>query len=288
MIHAGITGGCARCHNGVTAPDKPAGHIVTSAPCELCHKSTVTFAGARMNHVGISGGCATCHNGITALGKPAGHVVTNAPCETCHKSTVTFAGAQMNHAGIAGNCASCHNGVTALGKPATHIPTSAPCETCHKSTVTFAGARLDHSRVSGPCASCHNGRTAQGKAPSHFVTSLPCELCHRTVTWTSVTYRHTSPAFVDHGPALACNTCHVSNAQVVPWKFPAMKPDCAGCHSDKYRPTSHPKFQSPVRVYYTVMELRNCAGACHIYTDNTQRTILTRQSGVHRAIGGGW
>src|SRR5581483_11065613 len=138
----------------------------------------------------------------------------------CHKSTVTFAGAQMNHTGITGNCASCHNGVIALGKPTSHIPTTAPCETCHRSTVTFAGARLDHSRVSAPCASCHNGATAEGKPTRHFVTNLPCELCHRTVTWTPVTYRHTSPAFVDHGPALACNSCHVSNAQVVPWKFP--------------------------------------------------------------------
>jgi hypothetical protein len=194
----------------------------------------------------------------------------------------------MNHAGIVANCASCHNGRTALGKPAAHIPTNDPCETCHKSTTTFAGARFDHSRVTAPCASCHNGVMASGKPPRHFVTTLPCETCHRTATWTPAIYRHISPAFANHGSALSCASCHTSNAQIVPWKFAAYRPDCAGCHADKYRPTSHLKFPRPVSVYYTVMELRDCTGACHIYSDSTQRTILTRRTGVHRAFGGGW
>jgi hypothetical protein len=237
---------------------------------------------------GITSGCAACHNGIAALGKPPNHIVTNAPCENCHKSTVTFAGAQMNHTGIIANCASCHNGTMAEGKPRNHIVTNAPCETCHKSTVTFAGAQVDHSRLTAPCASCHNGTMAEGKPPTHFATTLPCDACHRTAIWTPVTYRHTSPAFVNHGPGLNCTSCHTTNAQIVPWKFPAYRPDCAGCHADKYRPMSHPKFERPVKFYYTVAELRDCAGACHIYADNTQRTILTRRSGVHRAIGGGW
>jgi len=106
--------------------------------------------------------------------------------------------------------------------------------------------------------------------------------------WTPVIYRHTSPAYVNHGPGLNCTSCHTTNAQTVPWKFPAFRPDCAGCHADKYRPMSHVKFERPVKVYYTVAELRDCSGACHVYADNTQRTILTRRSGVHRAIGGGW
>jgi hypothetical protein len=240
------------------------------------------------SHAGITNGCAACHNGIAALGKPPNHIVTNAPCENCHKSTVTFAGARMNHTGIVANCASCHNGTTAIGKPTNHIVTNAPCETCHKSTVTFAGARVDHTRLTAPCVSCHNGTMAEGKPPTHFATTLPCETCHRTATWTPVVYRHTSPAFVNHGTALNCTSCHTSNAQIVPWKFPAYRPDCAGCHADKYRPMSHVKFERPVKVYYTVAELRDCTGACHIYADNTQRTILTRRSGVHRAIGGGW
>ena len=103
-----------------------------------------------------------------------------------------------------------------------------------------------------------------------------------------MTYRHTSPSYVNHGPGLGCNSCHVSNAQTVAWKFPAFRPNCAGCHVDKYRPMSHLKFERPVKVYYTVAELRDCSAACHTYADNTQRTVLTRSSRLHRALGGGW
>jgi hypothetical protein len=154
--------------------------------------------------------------------------------------------------------------------------------------MTFAGAQVNHALLTAPCATCHNGTMAEGKPPTHFVTTLPCEACHRTTLWTAVTYRHTSPAFVNHGPAVSCSSCHTTNSQIIPWKFPAYRPDCAGCHADKYRPMPHVKFERPVRFYYTVSELRDCSGACHIYADCTQRTIVVRRSGVHRAIGGGW
>jgi hypothetical protein len=322
--HAQASGPCASCHNNKLAIGKPANHIVTNAPCDSCHRNTVSFAGAvasgsasaptsaaapatapaavvpapaskaanlaqpGLSHLGVGSNCAACHNGVAAQGKPPSHIPANAPCESCHRSTVTFAGAGMNHAGIVGNCGRCHNGAAVAGKPANHIITSAPCETCHRSTVTFAGARLDHSRVTAPCAGCHNGTTNEGKPPRHFATTLPCESCHRTAAWIPVNYQHASPAYVRHGAAIECAGCHVANAQTVGWKFPAFRPGCAGCHADRYRATSHPKFERPAKVYYTVAELRDCTGACHVYADNTQRTILTRQSGAHRSFGGGW
>jgi hypothetical protein len=245
-------------------------------------------AGKARSHPDASNGCASCHNGVTAAGKRANHVATIAPCESCHKSTVTFAGARMNHAELVTNCARCHGGAGATAKPPNHIATNAPCETCHKSTVTFAGARVDHSNLTGVCSSCHNGATAEGKPPQHFLTTLPCETCHRTATWTSATYRHTSPSYASHAPGLGCSSCHVSNAQTVAWRFPAFRPSCASCHFDKYRPLSHLKFRRPATIYYTVAELRDCAGACHTFADSTQRVVLTRGFGAHRAIGGGW
>jgi len=286
--HTGFLSGCARCHNGIAATGKRSNHVITNAACETCHKSTVTFAGARMNHTGLVANCASCHTGAIATGKPARHITTNAPCETCHKSTVTFAGVRMNHTGLIANCARCHTGAIATGKPARHIATNAPCETCHKSTMTFAGARVDHASLTGTCASCHNGTTAQGRPPRHVITTAPCDTCHRTRFWTPVTYRHTSPAYVNHGPAVSCSSCHVGNTQTVAWKFPAFKPNCAGCHVDKYRPMAHVKFERPIKVYYTVAELRDCTGSCHTYADSTQRAIVTRNFSVHRAFGGGW
>jgi hypothetical protein len=286
--HPAVINGCADCHNGVAAGGKQSNHVVTKAPCESCHKSTVTFAGALMNHAGLIANCAGCHNGRAAPAKPANHIITNAPCESCHRSTVAFAGARIDHTRMTAPCASCHNGGSATGKPPDHILTNAPCDTCHRSTATFAGAQVDHTRMTAPCANCHNGTTAQGRPPRHFLATLPCESCHRTANWIPASYRHTSPAYVNHGTDVSCSGCHVSNAQVVSWKFPAFRPNCAGCHVDKYRPMSHLKFERPVKVYYTIAELRDCTGACHTFADNTEKTIVTRHSGVHQALGGGW
>jgi hypothetical protein len=147
---------------------------------------------------------------------------------------------------------------------------------------------MDHSRITAACASCHNGTTAEGKGPRHFITTLPCASCHRTWSWTPVNYRHMSPKYPNHGVSLECSTCHTTNAQMVPWKFPAFQPDCAACHAMDYRPMSHPKFTRPMTVYYTVNELRDCTGACHVYADSTQRTIVTHRFGEHRANRGGW
>jgi hypothetical protein len=286
--HATAQGTCASCHNGTTATGKPARHIATNAACDTCHKSTTTFAGARFTHTGTTAACAGCHNGTTATGKPPRHVMTNAPCETCHKSTVTFAGARFNHTGATAPCATCHNGTTAIGKPPRHIVTSAACDTCHKSTVSFDIVRVDHTTLTAPCASCHNGTAASGKPQTHFVTSLPCDTCHKTVSWSAVTYRHTSGTYPDHGASIACNQCHSTNSQVVPWKFAAFKPDCAACHAPEFHPQQHVKYLKPVPMDYTVAELKDCTGACHIYTDRTMTTIQTRRQRVHRVNGGGW
>jgi hypothetical protein len=322
--HVQALGPCASCHNNKSAVGKSATHPPTEAPCNTCHFNTVTFKGAvirpsasaptaaapqgtspsstrtapmptsppandkKMSHAGIINGCVRCHDGVGAPGKRPNHVITAAPCESCHKSTMNFAGARMNHAGITTNCSRCHNSGAAPGKSANHLVTNAPCETCHRSTVSFAGARVDHTNMTAPCASCHNGTTAEGKPSRHILTASPCDQCHRTQTWASVVYRHTSPAYVNHGAGVDCVSCHTANAKTVVWKFPAFRGTCAGCHVDKYRPMSHPKFTRPMSVYYTAAELRDCTGACHTYTNNTQRTVLTRSFGVHRALGGGW
>jgi hypothetical protein len=250
--------------------------------------SSMSAVPTKPNHAGLVSGCATCHNGVAATGKRPNHIATTAPCESCHKSAVTFAGARMNHAGLVANCVRCHSGTIATGKPKKHIATNTPCETCHKSTVSFAGARVDHANLTGTCVSCHNGATADGRPPKHVLTTLPCDSCHRTMFWTPATYRHVSPAYVNHGPGVSCGSCHLPNGQAVAWKFPAFRPNCAGCHVDKYRPTPHVKFERPVKVYYTVAELRDCTGSCHTYADNTQRTIVARNFSRHRAFGGGW
>ena len=194
----------------------------------------------------------------------------------------------MNHSGLVVNCVRCHNSTVATGKPGKHVTTSAPCESCHKSTMTFAGARVDHATLSGACATCHNGNVAEGRPPKHVMTTAPCDTCHQTRFWVPATFRHTSPAFTNHGPGVDCASCHVGNAATARWKFMAYRPNCAGCHADQYRPQQHLKFERPIKVYYTVSELRDCTGNCHTYADSTMRTVVQRNFARHRAIGGGW
>jgi hypothetical protein len=147
---------------------------------------------------------------------------------------------------------------------------------------------MNHAIVTAACASCHNGSTAIGKPARHFVTMIACDGCHRVATWTPVSYRHTSPLYRDHGRAIACSSCHATNAQTVPFKFPGFRPDCAACHAGTFRPTAHLKSQRPVSVYYTAAELKDCSGACHVYADKMMTAIATRRSGEHRANRGGW
>ncbi|MCU7944768.1 MAG: hypothetical protein KZQ87_19035, partial [Candidatus Thiodiazotropha sp. (ex Cardiolucina cf. quadrata)] len=87
----------------------------------------------------------------------------------------------------------------------------------------------------------------------------------------------------DHRQNLGCNRCHTSNSESVPWPFAAYAPDCAGCHANEYRTGPHDKYGD---VKYNVSELRDCAGACHEYTDSSMTTIRRRRSGEHRVSDG--
>jgi predicted CXXCH cytochrome family protein len=209
-----------------------------------------------MDHATVAAGtCATCHNGSSASGKPANHLPSGNTCDDCH-STNTWTTAVFDHGTVApGSCTSCHNGVTATGKNATHIATSASCDSCH-STLAWTPATFDHSGVNGSCATCHNGSSATGKPGNHFITNLECNTCHNTNSWLSTSFRHSSASYPgDHSGRPACSACHTSNAQAIPWPYPAYAPDCAACHAGDYKSGPHKNA--------SVSELRNCAGTCH-------------------------
>ena len=146
--------------------------------------------------------------------------------------------------------------ISALGKHAGHLQTTAECDVCH-STTAFVPSQFDHSNVTaGTCSTCHNGTTSTGKPTNHFATQLECDTCHTRTAWTPLTFRHSSASYPgDHVVRLTCTDCHTSNAQIVPWQFPAYAPDCAACHASDYKPGPHRNA--------TVSQLRDCAGSCH-------------------------
>jgi len=225
--------------------------------------------------------CASCHNGTTAPGKAATHIRTLNSCEDCHNTIAWSSVPRVDHGSVLGNCSSCHNGATAPGKPQSHVLTSAECDTCH-STSNWSSVNFDHSSASGSCSNCHNGTTAPGKSPGHFITALQCDTCHRVNQWLPSTFVHSSPLYPSgHRERFTCNDCHLGNSEANPWLTPSYQPDCAGCHASDYKRESHKKSESP-EIRYTVSELRDCTGSCHMYTDGNFTRIKKARSGEHR------
>ena len=245
-------GNCTTCHSGTylaqNAQVKPATHVATTQQCDVCHKSTSSWATDTLNHALLSspaaGRCSSCHNGTsTGIGKPSTHVPTTAQCDVCHSGFVAFAPSPMNHAGTLGpvaaaNCNSCHNGsftaVNARAKPATHIITTQSCDACH-TTVAWTPTSFSHTGVvAGSCATCHNGTAARGKVATHLPTSSACDVCHNTLAFAPATMSHAgtnTPVSTGN-----CSTCHSGaylaiNAQVKPATHVATTAQCDSCHS---------------------------------------------------------
>ncbi len=182
----------------------------------------------------------------------------------------------------------CHNGSKATAKPARHIPVTQSCDACHRTTA-WKPATFSHSGIApGGCVTCHSGAAATGKPGGHFVTARSCDACHRTTAWVPLAnYSHLTPFYRPHNSGVTCRRCHTTNNEVMAWKFAAYKPDCGGCHADRFKPTAHKKVDSPP-VYYTAAELKDCTGSCHVYTNSTFTAIKTPRSGQHRSTNGGF
>ena len=261
--HASMIGSCVSCHNNTVEDGKPGNHINSSNECELCHTANSWTALVRVDHAAVSGSCSTCHNNVIATGKHSAHIGTTSECDQCH-ITAAWTPATFDHSGISGSCSSCHNGVIATGKHPAHIGTTSECDQCHI-TAAWIPATFDHSSISSGCGSCHDGVTATGKPTGHFVLSTPsldCDSCHSSVSWLPDFYIHTGAYPGDHRNNPSCLACHTTNAEMIPWQFPAHQPFCAACHQNDYKPGPHKKSENP-DTFYTVGELKDCAGACH-------------------------
>jgi hypothetical protein len=224
---------------------------------------------------------------VTSTGKPARHVITRAECDTCH-STRAWKPANFNHDQIAGRCDSCHNGSMSTGKPASHVMTTSDCGACH-TTNAWKPANFSHDNAGGLCGNCHNGVSATGKPGNHFISAKQCDECHTVNAWRSVNYRHSSSNYPgDHNSTIVCKSCHTGNTEAANWTSAAYKPACAGCHASRYRIGSHLKTGQPEDAFYPLVELKDCTGACHVYTNNTFSVIQQPRTGHHRSNAGGW
>ncbi len=177
---------CAQCHDGsnrVANSAKSPRHMMTTAVCEACHTTLMSWnTVAAVDHEEVIGTCQSCHNGTYANPKPVNHPPTSNDCEQCH-NTYSWTTVAFNHQGIVDNCVRCHNGSTATGKGPKHILTDNVCEDCHTTSFWQPVTVVDHAHVIGSCSSCHNGTVATGKPPGHLPTTAECNECHSTLAW---------------------------------------------------------------------------------------------------------
>jgi len=94
-----------------------------------------------------------------------------------------------------------------------------------------------------------------------------------------------SPAYVQHTAAATCVSCHTSRQEIVPYKYAAYRPSCAACHANEFVPTMHHKVDNPLMLY-GVLELKDCSGSCHVYSDTRLLSIKRMLTGRHHATDG--
>jgi hypothetical protein len=265
-----------------THPTVPPGHLATTGNCQSCHSSLAWLPVLRVDHSQVLGTCVSCHNGTLAAGKSAHHFATSGACERCH-TTNGWTPARFDHTGVvAHGCSGCHNGVQAIGMARSHIPTAQACDACH-GTLAWEPALVDHSAFSGSCAGCHNASAAVGLPPGHLRTRLDCASCHRFPQWGAVTFRHASLAYPgDHANTPGCLACHTTGTDAVTYAAPAYAGSCAGCHAAAFNAAAHPKTLKG--QLYSVRELANCSGACHVYADPGLTAIARKLPGPHHRV----
>jgi hypothetical protein len=273
---------CVSCHSAASGTGKPAGHIASSNSCQNCHSTVSWMPVTAVDHTQVIGTCVSCHNGAVATGKGSSHIPSGTDCQTCH-TTNAWTPARFDHSAVAPHtCRSCHDAIHATGLPANHVVTAAQCDTCH-GTLSWTPATLDHTTLTSNCVSCHNNRIALGLSPTHLSTALDCAVCHSYPDWTMLHFVHTAANYPGtHAAALTCASCHTSNTDQIPWPAPAEAGSCAGCHAPVFTAGHHPKTAGGLQ--YTVSELRNCTGACHVYSDATLGTIVKAVPGPYHRV----
>ena len=141
FTHQGVTpGSCMTCHNGRTAPGKPANHLPTNLSCDSCHRTTAWKPATFTHNAVAPGSCLTCHNGQTVSGKSASHFVTTRSCDACHRTTAWRPVNRYDHLSPAYKQ---HN-------------TSVTCTSCH--TTNSETIAWKFSAYKPDCAGCHASR----------------------------------------------------------------------------------------------------------------------------------
>lgn len=282
-VHPAVGGTpCVSCHNATAGAGKPAAHLATSDSCQSCHTTVAWLPVTGVDHSQVRGSCISCHDGRTTVGKPSRHLASSNSCDSCH-TTNAWTPARVEHSALTARaCSGCHNSVQAAGMPRSHIATTQSCDTCH-GTLAWRPAKVDHAHLVSSCTSCHNNVGAVGVAAEHLRTTRDCISCHSYPDWEVTHFAHSSAAYPGaHRAALACTSCHTALSEQISYAAPAYAGSCAACHANAFKPAAHPKTLRGDT--YSVGELANCTGACHVYSDRSQSKIARSLAGPHHRV----
>ena len=258
--HDSVIGTCIDCHNNIVTTGRTSDHIQSVDECQECH-TTRCWKQSGFDHEVITGNCYSCHNGSTAKGKSKKHRLSSNECHDCHH-VKNWKSKTFDHKGIKSGCLSCHQNIL----PALPHPENNKCEECHSTEKKWPQVRFKHEGTSEMCINCHGNK----KSVHHFIVTSSvnnrCDDCHRsTSSWvTNLRYNHEVADYQEHRANTKCVVCHLSNSSAVLWQFAAYKPKCAGCHASNFNTTSHVKASGT----YTVSELADCTGSCHLHGSN--------------------
>ena len=233
QIHAGMTGGCASCHESgyLWVGMAPAYTISRTAPftgfqTRPAATQLSAFTVVDAGHPS-SGDCANCHGSIldfTGPSKPANHIpiAGAAACTACHTSSdysvmPTLYAIHTNTTSVNSGCASCHSTANAaiynqlssmqpqiVSPPANHIDMgSLGCESCHVGSNSSMTLPVQASSKFSNSAFLHSGM-AKACADCHGASVTPS-------TFYGVAPQTIGSLSPGHVPtALACSTCHVN------------------------------------------------------------------------------
>jgi len=250
QIHAGVTSGCAGCHEAnyawmgmsaypISPTVKTAGALYRGFQTRP-NAAGGTFAIADAAHPN-AGDCSQCHSSTTAfsaIDKPANHIptATSAECSACHTSSdysvmPSITNIHANAPSTTNNCAQCHGAAapsfaipaanfSIVGLPSNHIPTTVSCEACH----VGAGSSITALPVV-------DGAKFSGSRMSHAGITNNCAACHlpsgSTTTFAGITrivgMPPTSPMGANaHIPSsTTCESCHLGTLANVSGLIPA-------------------------------------------------------------------
>jgi len=219
---------------------------VSNPTCKSCHTSGDKWYGVSLSTATVgshqsstsSQDCINCHSETgSSFGGAAAAAAAKRIVRAANGPALRPVGLPYSHLGVlSGTCASCHapNG-TATAMPANHLPTLLSCDSCHRTTA-WLPALFGHAGVAaGSCANCHTGNWATPKPTGHMLTNRTCDTCHHSTTsWTPETYSHLDAIYSPHPASVQCVACHITNTEQVVWKYPNLKPGCAGCHGPQF------------------------------------------------------